>query len=401
MINKRKQHGLKSSRGPRRNGFVLLAVAGCLLCLIGFVGLCVDLGRLYISKNELQAYSDAAALAANQELDGTDEGIVRARSIASNYPNRWNFDTADVVSTEVTFATSPTGVYTPTPPSPPKNFKYTRVQANGALPMYFMSVFYGARGQSFPAAFLLTFRVSNASVGADSQAGQVKATRFKDNLLPYSPDAHLDPGRPPVFNPGSSVPDPFNYVKGKQYTLRWPPPGQRDKPANWCPGDRDAAFVSPDPSSERGFIDIGKIPGSGGSSYIRRAIISNVQTHPLQLGEAVEHVSGNRGVESEALRERVAQDTDDYSATWAAYSANRAGDKRVGNGRRLVFVPVNNPYDGDRIVDFAAFFLPVQSEICGDSMVAPCCAEYVGAGLFFGRQPATEEVGVYFTRLLR
>jgi hypothetical protein len=204
-----------------------------------------------------------------------------------------------------------------------------------------------------------------------------------------------------VTNPGFSEPDPFNFIVGKKYTLRWPPPGQRDKPANWCEGDKEANFISPDPSSERGFIDIGKMPGSGGSSYIRQAIVDNVQTHPLRIGEPVVHVAGNRGTESSALQERVRQDTDEYSETWAEYRSNKLAGKRVGNGRRVVFVPVNNPYDGDRIVDFAAFMLPTESEVCGTSNVAPCCAEYIGSGLLFGKPAAADKIGVYYTRLLR
>jgi hypothetical protein len=385
----------------RRGGFVLVTLAACLLVLLGVLGLATDLGRLYIAKNELQAFADAAASAANQELDGTDEGIDRARQVATTYPNRWQFGTQVVTSPVVSFSKDRTTGYTTNPPSPPKDYKYVRVEAQGTMPLYFISVFLGGQSQMAPSAFLMFFQLRTASVLADSAAGQFRVTTFADNLLPYSPDAHLDPGRAPVTNPGFDAPDPFNYVIGKRYTLRWPPPGQRDNEGKWCEGDKEANFVSPDPSSERGFIDIGKIPGSGGSSYIRQAIVSNVQTHPLSIGEEVEHVSGNRGTESDALRERTNQDTDSYSQTYAEYSSNTVGSKRVGNGRRVVFVPINNPYNEDRIVDFAAFFLPVDSEVCGTSNTDPCCAEYIGPGLLFGRTPATQVAGVYRTRLLK
>jgi hypothetical protein len=385
----------------RKRGFVLVILAVCLLVLIGMLGLATDLGRLYIAKNELQTFADAAAGAASQELDGTDEGIDRARQVAITYPNRWNFGSQVVAGATVTFSKSPDTGFVANPPSPPKDYKYVRVEAQGTLPLYFLSVFLGGQSQMAPAAYLMFFQLRTASVTADSAAGQFKVTQFVDNLLPYSPDAHLDPGRPPVTNPGFSEPDPFNFVIGKRYTMRWPPPGQRDKPGKWCEGDRDANFVSPDPSSERGFIDIGKVAGSGGSSYIRQAIISNVQTHPLAIGEPVVHVSGNRGTESDALRERTNQDTDSYSANWTEYQNNTTGSRRVGNGRRVVFMPVNNPFDGDRMVDFAAFLLPVDTEVCGTSNTAPCCAEYLGPGLLFGRTPATETAGVYRTRLLR
>ena len=51
------------------------------------MGLCTDLSRMYIAKNELQAFSDAAALAATRHLDGTDTGLTYARNAALNYPN--------------------------------------------------------------------------------------------------------------------------------------------------------------------------------------------------------------------------------------------------------------------------------------------------------------------------
>ena len=388
-------------RRPRDRGFVLIGLAVCLVMLIGILGLVTDLGRLYIAQNELQAYADAATVAANHELDGTDDGIARARDVASNYPNTWNLASQAVESPVVTFATAREGPYIANPTSP-KEYKYVRVEASGNLPLYFMSVFWSGQRQSTigPPAFLLSFRVQTARVEGDSAAGQFKVTRFSDNLLPYSPDAHLNPGRAPITNPGFSQPDPFNFEVGKRYTLRWPPNGQRDKPNNWCGGDQDANFVTPSSANERGFIDIGSSPGSGGSSYIRQAIISNVQTHPLSVGEPVIHVSGNRGTESDALRERVNQDPDAYSATWSEYRANISNGKRVGNGRRVVFVPVNNPYDGGRVVDFSAFFLPVDSQVCGNTNVSPCCAEYLGPGLLFGRTPATEAAGVFRTRLL-
>ena len=385
-------------------GFVLIASALALLVMIAVLGLCIDLGRLYVTKNELQAYVDAATAAANRKLDGTDDGVTQARQVAQTYPNRWNFSTQPVSTPAVTFAKEPNGPYVAEPPSPPKDYKYVRVQASGSMPLYFMSVFWtsgGGDGVSNPFAIWLTFRLRTAGVAADSAAGQFKMTRFSDNLLPYSPDAHLDPGRAPVTNPGFTAPDPFNFVVGSRYTIRWPSPGLRKQSQNWCQGDKDAGFETPDTASERGFIDIGKIAGSGGSSYIRQAIVSNVQTHPLSIGEPVENVMGNRGTESDALRERVNQDTDSYSSTFADYLANRVGGQRVGNGRRVVFMPVNNPYDGDRIVDFAAFFLPVDSEVCGATNVTPCCAEYIGSGLLFGRQAASQTIGVYRTKLLQ
>ncbi|MCS6952619.1 MAG: pilus assembly protein TadG-related protein [Bryobacterales bacterium] len=92
-----------------RRGFVLLATAAGLIAMVGALGLSVDLGRLYIARNEAQSYADAAALAAALELDGTAVGIARARDRALNFPNRWHSGTTRFSGTEVEFATSAAG----------------------------------------------------------------------------------------------------------------------------------------------------------------------------------------------------------------------------------------------------------------------------------------------------
>ena len=58
-------------KGGQR-GFVLVTMAVAAIALIGVLGLAVDLGHMFISKNETQAYCDSAALAAAAEcLSGT------------------------------------------------------------------------------------------------------------------------------------------------------------------------------------------------------------------------------------------------------------------------------------------------------------------------------------------
>src|ERR1700742_2520169 len=50
------------------DGQSLIFVAICLLVMIGFLGLTIDVGRLYITQRHLQTAADAAALAAAQDL---------------------------------------------------------------------------------------------------------------------------------------------------------------------------------------------------------------------------------------------------------------------------------------------------------------------------------------------
>ncbi|MCC6540177.1 MAG: hypothetical protein IT162_21695, partial [Bryobacterales bacterium] len=63
----------------RRRGVVLLAVCVCLAMLVAGLGLAVDLNRLLEAQEALSARAQAAALAATLELDGTAQGVERAR----------------------------------------------------------------------------------------------------------------------------------------------------------------------------------------------------------------------------------------------------------------------------------------------------------------------------------
>ena len=54
--------------GDRQRGAVAIIVALSLAVLIGFAGLALDLGHLYVDKTELQNAADACALAASREL---------------------------------------------------------------------------------------------------------------------------------------------------------------------------------------------------------------------------------------------------------------------------------------------------------------------------------------------
>jgi hypothetical protein len=70
---------VQSNANPaRQQGAVLITVALALLFLLGFMGIALDFGRLFIAKNELQTAMDSCALAAAQELDGQSTALSRA-----------------------------------------------------------------------------------------------------------------------------------------------------------------------------------------------------------------------------------------------------------------------------------------------------------------------------------
>ncbi len=337
----------------RPRGFVLITVAITIVALLGIMGMCIDLSRMYIVRNELQAYADAASLAAARHLDGTSLGISNATAIAKNYPDSYNFSTKAPDSVSVAFATDPNGPYVSNPANP-QGIKYVQVVANGSVTLYFLPAF----AKTAPLSMLWTIG-GNQSMTASAASGQfLKSTAFSTGLLPYSPYAH---------NPS----DPnFGFTVGQQYTLRWPPPGQQKKGS--CPGD--VGF--PDPSnsaSQRGFIDIGWSQGSGSASFIREAIISGVQSKPLNVGDILNMVTGNKGTESDALQERYNQDTDTTS-NYQTYLTDLQNG--TANGRRLGIVPINDPSQNDKVLGFALVLLPANP--CGSKSTDPCCAVYLG-----------------------
>ncbi|MEY4883731.1 MAG: hypothetical protein RIS34_1585 [Pseudomonadota bacterium] len=126
-------------RRDRQKGAVIILTAMSLLALLGFMGIALDLGHLFVVKTELQTASDSCALAAAQELDGGSDALTRATRAgrtAGNL-NKVNFQgaAAGLVDADITFSDALNGSYSHTF-SPVANAKYakcTRTKA-GMLP---------------------------------------------------------------------------------------------------------------------------------------------------------------------------------------------------------------------------------------------------------------------------
>lgn len=186
--------------------------------------------------------------------------------------------------------------------------------------------------------------------------------------------------------------------------MRWPPPGPaRNNPDTNCAGENLAPPYTPPnyagSASERGFIDIGLEPGAtagtNGSAFIRNAIVFGVQSHGVRLGDVSVHVNGHRKTENDALKERVGQDTDPYSTTYAQYLTGGSG-----NNRRVVYMPMNDAYGDNTYIEFGMFFLPPANTVCGLGVNDACCAEYIGPGTIQGGQGADDDPGVFTTKLI-
>jgi len=321
--------------------------------VIGLLGLAVDVGRMYVVKSELQAYADNAALAATSALDGTSQGLTNAsraiQSVAGNpfAANRWNFATQTVANAQIGFSTSAGGPFVANP-ALAKNVMFAHVTVSETVPMYFLPI--------LPAIG------TTATVHATSTAGQIARTSAGDGLSPFSPDAH------------SLTDANFGFTIGQQYTLRWPPSGQK---AASCAGD---VGYSPAGSSDRGYVDVGQGTGNSG---LTSAIVDNnyALSSPLSVGSTLSMLSGQKGVES-TMQTRFNEDTDTTSINYSTYT---------GNGRRVLIVPVNNGSAPAQVAGFAAFFLPVNA--CGTQNVSPCCAQYIGPALEFSNHPGAANGG--------
>jgi len=89
----------------------MLTAALMLLFLLGFMGVALDFGHLFVVKTELQTAMDSCALAAAQELDNSSSAITRAQSagMSAGNLNRVNMQSATwsghakLVATEITF----------------------------------------------------------------------------------------------------------------------------------------------------------------------------------------------------------------------------------------------------------------------------------------------------------
>jgi len=371
-------------RGER--GFALLATGASLVAIVGIAGISVDLGRMYIAKNELMAYTDASAVAAALQLDGTSAGIARAQTAAAGmgtgaHAMGWDFATKTVTGASLQFAKGldatpnkpDSNTWDPNPASP-GDYRFVQVTARVDVPLTFMQAFRTLKGGN---------KAGTSVAAASSIAAQALITTFPAGLVPFSPIAP------------SSIPDNFGLNPGVQYTLRYPSGGSLKK-GDVCAGDQDQTYWTALPSSDHGYW------GSTSASALRGEIVDSTQTSVINIGDPVPMVGGNKNTEGNALDIRVQEDSDPLSATYTAYMA-----LGTGNGRRLVGVPVNNGPPNFDAVGIGMFFLqptPTYQSITGTT---PICAEYVGPYVQGAMHPgagataSTGNTGGYVVRLIQ
>ena len=165
-----------SWRIRRQNGAVAIIAAISLPVLIGFAGLALDLGHLYVEKTELQNATDACALAAARELTCDPSVGICATSFLVNAENsglavagrnKVNFQksAATITAQDIKFSTT----FTPNSgyrsraagASPASKYVMCTAQQTGIVP-WFMQVL-GAGNQSVSAQAVATLTYSQAN----------------------------------------------------------------------------------------------------------------------------------------------------------------------------------------------------------------------------------------------
>ena len=321
-------------------------MAVCLIMMVGMLGLVFDLGRSFIAKNEAQAFTDAAALAAAVQLNGYSSGLTNAGNAVTAMRNahKWQFNTKPFSTVTVEFGV--TGTDWTTAPSSPTGVKYARVTTlSNSVTMYFLA----AAGTA-----------QSMNVAAMSVAGGLMPTTFGQGVSPFGP----------LARPGAPGPN-FGYSPTDELTLVWPSNINGYVNINkLCAADRNQAAVDAvnlGTTSDRGFIQ------DTSASAIASAIVDDHMDYTVTLGVALERTGGVKSHDThQALDARVAQDSDPHTNNYAAYIANHDGSPL----RRVLIVPIlNQAEDPSRVLGFVKVFLPPNQS---NSPNFSKCAFYIG-----------------------
>jgi hypothetical protein len=331
------------------------------IALFAAMGLAVDIGRMFIAKNETQAFCDSAAMAATLKLNGLSSGIDNATNAVANSKNQWNLDTAAITDYKVDFGQSASGPWD-SHPGNPSGYAYARVRARVSQGLFFIPVLSSQYTQD----------VTSATIAA-----QIQVTTIKRGLSPYTAVST----QPNAKNFGLDI--------GSLYDIQWP---AYNGTRNGCtPATPDNCFVQPpcggDSLDSKAAItqywgaSINGYWGSNANSTIDQEVLDNIQLQPISVGAQISLSSGNKNAEGAALDTRVNEDGDVTDNNSTDYLNNSDH-----NGRRIIELPVVNPTSqGTFVIGYGAFLLFSNSNGASASDFyakgggnSPYCAIYMG-----------------------
>ncbi len=112
--------------------------------LLGLAGLGIDIGRMYVIRAELQSFTDAAALTAALQLNGTAPGLARARASAAQlaagpHAMRWDMGTQPITGITIFFSSDQATWLEQ--PKQPADSRFVRVIATEPAPVIFLRIF--------------------------------------------------------------------------------------------------------------------------------------------------------------------------------------------------------------------------------------------------------------------
>ena len=363
------------SRGPSRTsrksqrGMVLITMAVTGIAMVGTMGLAIDLGHIFIVKNETQAYVDAASLAAALQMDGTTAGIIRANNAATNLSAAWNFSSTVLTNPTVEFASAATGAtwYTAANVTTAlaANLTYARVTKTVSPNIYFVPV-------------VLTNKVYTQDVQSQAIAGQVVLaanTSITEGLGPFTGVAACS-GTVTDCEASTN----YGLTVGNEYDIQWPQynssrSGCSTNAANCfnstpCPGDvaLHAGGGNGDPMGEvstNWSASINGYWGSNSTSQLNAYILDTQQLGAVAVGTNIfpDLSSGNKQGTANVLDDRVNEDIVNYDISGDSGSGfQKLTDylaNGMHNGRRMMPIPMVYPdaTGNSTVVGYGMFLL--------------------------------------------
>jgi Flp pilus assembly protein TadG len=386
---------MTNRRATRQKGFVLLTMTVSAVALLGALGLAIDMGHMFIVRNETQAFCDSAAVLAASYLNNSSASIQTADTAAKATAIKWNFSTTTISSPTVEYGKTGSGPWSlatafvtvnsgctavnSAQNDPACGFKYARVKTSVQVPLYFLPV-------------VQVTKTYTQTVNSQAIAAQIDIS----GGTPVSPYTGVGIDSNASDNFGLSIGnDTTPCINGKNngngaavgcYDIQWPAYNNKKFVSPPCASDVSAQTNAVENywgSSINGYW------GASSSSDIAAEVIDYVPNPAwpiVNTGDNLNSVlsSGNKASQATYLDERVNQDGDNYDTTYTAYVANP-----LHNGRRLLISPIVIPTSTTTttVYGFGLYFLLStaasggQSDYYKGKLVNgndPFCAMYVG-----------------------